>query len=311
METPNSTLSSPPVTYSSSDITKEKIQNSNFDIKTPTATVSRLWRPAAQRNLKNQWMKLASHKQKWVSASSTGRTHATSLVNAHLSERYVPLMDLGVLSDMPLIREKACMKLAGQQELYWKKLISCYRDMVGVVSHMVNDSQSMRCYMKGPSGSPLIQFSSHSESKNDLGDGGGIPVFTFWSLSTHEKLGQELVQMFASELVLKRLIVLELLCISCQEQQTDKPSWSIELYLGEFEDLRLSGLYCEESRQPVLPRINGHASDTRVSEKSNIWPDREVLEVYLTTWLVEVNIDTHRMEDIFSIVGEEMHVNIS
>lgn len=40
----------------------------------------------------------------------------------------------------------------------------------------------MRSFIKG-TGSPLVQFSSFSEDKNDNGDGGGIPVYTFWSTS--------------------------------------------------------------------------------------------------------------------------------
>lgn len=57
--------------------------------KTPQASpsVTRLWRPAAQRNLRNQWSKLASYRQQWASSSSKGRSHATDLVNAHLSQR--------------------------------------------------------------------------------------------------------------------------------------------------------------------------------------------------------------------------------
>jgi len=47
--------------------------------------------------------------------------------------------------------------------------------------HMVNASKSMRSYLQG-SGGPLMQFSSISVDKNDNGDGGGIPVFTFWSI---------------------------------------------------------------------------------------------------------------------------------
>lgn len=49
---------------------------------------ARLWRPAAQRNLRNQWSRLASCRQQWASSSSSGRSHATSLVNAYLSQRY-------------------------------------------------------------------------------------------------------------------------------------------------------------------------------------------------------------------------------
>ena len=49
---------------------------------------------------------------------------------------------------------------------------------------MVNTSRSMRSYVKGTSSSPLVQFSCSSEDKNDAGDGGGIPVFAFWSISS-------------------------------------------------------------------------------------------------------------------------------
>ncbi|GLT72462.1 hypothetical protein SLA2020_443960 [Shorea laevis] len=79
----------------------------------PSAT--RLWRPAAQRNLRNQWSKLASQRQQWASASSSGKSHANSLVNAYLSQRYMPSLELGVLSDMADIRKKACRKLFKQQ----------------------------------------------------------------------------------------------------------------------------------------------------------------------------------------------------
>ncbi|KAF9624169.1 hypothetical protein IFM89_008107 [Coptis chinensis] len=273
---------------------------------------SRLWRPAAQRNLKNQWLKLVSHKQKWVSASSNGRSHATSLVNSYLSIRYLPLMELGVLSDMRNIKEMASFKLAQQQETYTKKLISSYKDMVAVVAHMISDSRSMRCFMKGPIGSPLMQYSSHSEdNRNDLGDGGGIPVFTFWSVPYHEKLAQEFVKMFASELLLKRLLVVELFSITGEKQKTEKISWADELYQGEFEDLISSGLYCEETCQPLPPRIYDQESDFPVTVRSNNRPDHEVLQVYLTTWLVEVNIETHRVEETLTTVGEEMHILVT
>lgn len=119
-------------------------------------TTSRLWRPAAQRNMRNQWSRLVSCKGRWVSASSEGRASATGLVNAYLSRRqvsssrknhkvllvhfvclisldisgrrspfvddnffvyfrYMPEMNLGVLKDMPMIREKACEKLTRKQ----------------------------------------------------------------------------------------------------------------------------------------------------------------------------------------------------
>nr|XP_048329997.1 uncharacterized protein LOC112491685 isoform X3 [Ziziphus jujuba var. spinosa] len=49
-------------------------------------SVSRLWRRAAQRKLRNQWSKLAAYRQQWASSSSAGKSHATSLVNAYLDQ---------------------------------------------------------------------------------------------------------------------------------------------------------------------------------------------------------------------------------
>ncbi|CBI15027.3 unnamed protein product, partial [Vitis vinifera] len=63
-----------------------------------------------------------------------GKSHATDLVNSFLSQRYMPAMELGVLSDMPNIRKKACMKLLKQQGLHGSKLLSAYKDMVCILN---------------------------------------------------------------------------------------------------------------------------------------------------------------------------------
>ncbi|PIM96993.1 hypothetical protein CDL12_30546 [Handroanthus impetiginosus] len=80
-----------------------------------SSSSARLWRPAAQRNLKNQWSKLNSLRHEWRSATFAARSHATAIVNSYLSQKYMDGMDFGVLSDMPNIREKACYKLFMQQ----------------------------------------------------------------------------------------------------------------------------------------------------------------------------------------------------
>lgn len=303
----NKPFSPPP----SSDSTNSKHQTgTESSISTPLPpSVIRLWRPVAQRNLRNQWSKLASYRKEWSASSSSARSHATSLVNSYLSQRYMNAMDLGVLSDMPDIRKKACCKLFKQQELHQRKLLSSYKDMVAVVVHMVNTSRSMRSFNKGTS-SPLVQFSSFSEDKNDKGDGGGIPVYAFWSISSFEDLAYELVQMFRLELNLKRLLVVELLSISSEEFPVNRVCWLDELYTGEFDDLCTCHLYSNEVGEPVPPKIEGWKSDSP-AEQSNCQLDEEVLQVYLTTWLTEVNIDTYRVDEIFATVGEEMHVSLS
>jgi hypothetical protein len=89
----------------------------------------RLWRPAAQRNLRNQWSNLSNCRQQWIVACSAGRSHATLLVNSYLSQKYMPMMELGVLSDMFDIDKKALKKLFTQQSSYRIKLLSSYKEM--------------------------------------------------------------------------------------------------------------------------------------------------------------------------------------
>ncbi|XP_034673059.1 uncharacterized protein LOC117904525 isoform X3 [Vitis riparia] len=167
--------------------------------------------------------------------------------------RYMPAMELGVLSDMPNIRKKACMKLK-QQGLHGSKLLSAYKDMVGTSNHDVLACQSSQ---------------------------------------TH------------------RLLIVELLSISCEEApQDDRYCWSDELYPGEFDDLGICSLHSKEIGDIIPPKIIGFESHSPVT-RSNQQPDHEILQVYLTTWLAEVNIDTHRVDEIFAVIGEEMDVGLS
>ncbi|XP_022988462.1 uncharacterized protein LOC111485701 [Cucurbita maxima] len=285
-------------------------------ITTPSSSpllpsVIRLWRPSAQRNIRNQWSKLSSLKQQWASSSSSGRSHATSVVNAYLSQKYMPSMELGSLSDMLDIRNKACLKLSKQQELYRSKLLSSYNDMVDVVVQMVNTCRLMRCYFKGTSSSTLIQFSTSFEDNQseDAGDGGGISVFTSLTIPCFEKLAEELVQMFGLELNLKRQLLMELLSISSGSSQYSLV-WSEELYSGEFDNLRLCNLLSEETSTPLHPTLKGRESNTHMVSR-NHQPNPEVLQVYLVAWLADVNIHTKRVDEIFEIVSEEIHVSLS
>lgn len=67
--------------------TESKLQTLKLNNSSPSTT--RHWRPATQWNLRNQWSKLVSQKQQWAKASSSGRSHLTSLVNSYLSQRYM------------------------------------------------------------------------------------------------------------------------------------------------------------------------------------------------------------------------------
>ncbi|WVZ10410.1 hypothetical protein V8G54_014940 [Vigna mungo] len=184
-------------------------------------SVLRLWRPQAQRNLRNQWSQLASFKNRWFSASSAARSHATALVNFHLSQR----------------------------------------DMVGIVSDMINVSRSMKCFFKGSSSSPLLQFSYNSADQSDFGDagdGGGIP----------------------------RLLVLEFMSTGYDTSEVKELHWSTQLYDDEFKDLRDCNLYCEGTHGPIPPSFRDGKSDI-TSLRFDNQPNPEILQVYNPTFVFE------------------------
>ena len=107
---------------------------------------------------------------------------------------------------------------------------------------------------------------------------------------------------------------MELVSLSCEVPQPVKLSWSAELYHGEFDDLSKCSLY---SNEPILPRLReDNLGISSVSHTNQ--PTSEILQVcgicfqekssvkiilqglffamqiYLTTWLAEINIDSHR-----------------
>ncbi|XP_047968535.1 uncharacterized protein LOC125212411 [Salvia hispanica] len=274
-----------------------------------SSSEARQWRPHAQRNLRNQWSKLNLLRQDWRSASDAGRSHATAIVNSYLSQKYMDGMEFGVLSDMPNIRRNAAYKLFMQQELNRGRLLKSYKDMVGILTDMVRICKSMRCYYIGTSNSPLAQFSFSSEDGNDSGDCGGIPVFQFCSIASFEKLALEITKMFILDLNVKRSLVVEFLSIYDEKvAEAMVLQWSDELYEGEFGDLATLNLYSAETHKLNPPSLsNCNSSTSNIQSKRQ--QDSIVLEVSLTTWLADVNIDKYRIEEIFGIAGEEMHVN--
>ncbi|KAJ7555739.1 hypothetical protein O6H91_05G052700 [Diphasiastrum complanatum] len=171
---------------------------------------TRLWRPAAQRRVRNAWSSMFAEHTAWVSASAKGLSVANALVNALLSERYLPTLDLGALHDMVNIREKAHLKLLHQQEGYFDQLLEIYQDLVKIICRMTEASKSMRTYVKGPINRPLVEFSSDQKLDGDFGDGGGAVIFSTLSLQSFERLAEELVAMFVSELNVKRLLISEM-----------------------------------------------------------------------------------------------------
>ncbi|CAM0871967.1 unnamed protein product [Alopecurus aequalis] len=247
---------------------------------TPSPSSLRQWRPAAQRNLRNQWSRLLAGKKRWLAADTVGRSHAAAIVNAHLSRSYMPATDLGVLKDMPGIRDRASAKLAHKEVQCQEMLLSAYKEMVILIQ------KGHACHFL------LVR----------LRDGGGAPVYKWISMLEFENLAQELVEMFVSELQLKRLIVLELLSINIKEGTDPSIGWSAELYDGEMYEFQSIGLQSGDS----CPLPENWRADVLQAQLPGHTRSHEVLQVYLTSWLANVNINTTRIDEIFELVGEEM-----
>ncbi|KAG4378650.1 hypothetical protein GLYMA_17G077251v4 [Glycine max] len=86
-----------------------------------------------------------------------------------------------------------------------------------------------------------------------------------------------------------RLLVLEFMSISYDTSAVKQLHWSTQLYDDEFKDLRDCNLYCVVTHGPVPPRLRDGKSGIDALRFDN-QPNPEVLQVYLTTWLAEVNM---------------------
>ncbi|CAN6999435.1 unnamed protein product [Brassica oleracea var. botrytis] len=90
-----------------------------------------------------------------------------------------------------------------------------------------------------PSSGSIIQFSGSKEDSDDAGDCGGIPLFYFFNVSAFEKMAEELVEMFKREVILKRLLVMELVSLSCvkflnQTSSVGQRSFTMGVYVSQF-----------------------------------------------------------------------------
>lgn len=115
--------------------------------------------------------------------------------------------------------------------------------------------------------------------------------------------------MFVSELKLKRLLVLELFFLTLKEgvEHPTSLDWGDELYDGERNTLQSVGLQSGES----CPLPENWCADISGGQRLGNPPSHEALQVYLTTWLANVNINMGRVDEIFELVEEDMQIKLS
>ena len=79
---------------------------------------------------------------------------------------------------------------------------------------------------------------------------------------------------------MQRLLVIELLSISCETPQVNEFCWSDELYPGEFDDLSMCNLYSKENHQLVTPRLKDcNSAMHALPVQHNHQPNQEILQV--------------------------------
>lgn len=83
---------------------------------------------------------------------------------------------------------------------------------------------------------------------------------------------------------MQRLVVVELLSISCDVPTVNSLDWSDELYPGEFGELSICNLYGEVTCKPIYPRLDGQKFEMPAA-RCNQQPDHDVLQV----WVLLIN----------------------
>ncbi|KAG0625861.1 hypothetical protein M758_2G085100 [Ceratodon purpureus] len=271
-----------------------------------SAGAARLWRPAAQRHVRNAWAAMHAERAAWASASAASFQTASALVNLSLSRRFIATMDLGVLQDMDAICQKARAKMGRQQEGQVAQLLTKFDDQVKALSNMLQASKEMRAYRSEDG--PLIMFSNEPSVEGDTGDGAGAPVFATLPISIFEKLAEEIVAMFETELKLKWLLTSEFRALVYPKAL---PVINFENIEGCDQFKSFSGTASRSGLPDLLAKSefinldwNQVGDILKVRSKEEV--QRETYQVYLTALLIEVNIDKQRIEEIVAMINDEM-----
>ncbi|XP_024401411.1 uncharacterized protein [Physcomitrium patens] len=215
-------------------------------------------------------------------------------------------MDLGVLQNMGAICQKASAKMGLQQERYLAQLLSKLESQIQALSNMLQASKSMRAYRSEDG--PLIMYSNEPSVEGDAGDGAGAPVFSTLPLSVFEKLAEEMVAMYETELKLKLLLWLEFRALVYPDAE---PVLNFENNEGCDQFKIFSGVTIFSGLRHLSAKSefinldwNQLRDNLKLRSKEEV--PRETYQVYLTALLVEVNIDKQRIEEIAAMVTDEM-----
>ncbi|CAM6117000.1 unnamed protein product [Calypogeia fissa] len=264
---------------------------------------NRFWRPAAQRSVRNACGFLQGQQSAWSTASTNARSAATNLVNAYLSDNDIAAMDLGIISDMEGIRDKAKIKLRALQEQNLLQYLKSYDALVNAVLEMRTISTSMRTYVKDSGGGPLIEFTKNPTVDGDTGDGGGVAVFETLPLCIFEFLAKEMVVMFQKELRVKWLLAKEFHNLVYKSTETTANSNGQDRHFGYGDPVK----YAEGSELgDDVDEVDEALPATVVLDRKRNPPSRETLQVYLTALLAEGHINKDRVSEISRLWSEEM-----
>ncbi|KAL3688588.1 hypothetical protein R1sor_014897 [Riccia sorocarpa] len=264
---------------------------------------SRLWRPAAQRSVRNAWSYIHGQRSSWSSASAVALSAAKSLVNAYLSYGNVDDMNYGVLTDMEGLKEKTRRKLLYNQKKFLRVYLNSYEEMVQAVFQMINAARSMKTYVND-SGGGLITF-TNTQVDGDSGDCGGIPVFSCLPLSVYELLAAEIVSMYQKELKVKWLLACEFCRLVTPEVSE---AFSLQKKLSSLHSIEETANSTPLSSPTEELETDSSVESLKATSPTTKPPKRETLQVYLTSLLAEVYINRDRIQEISRICDEEMSV---
>lgn len=293
----------------------------------PPSSPGRLWRPLAQRAVRNAFSSLAAARARWEAAASKGLASATALVNAALSNRYVDSMDLGALKHMPDIRQLAKAKLRRQLRAHVLQLRAALADLGAAVRAAEAAAAELAALPRhlagggepGPSGggeSPLraglppagaatVDGATAGAREEGGGSGAapaaggglpGLPPFCVDGAAT--PAGALDVVAFASLPLGVFLALGDEMCAMWRKELATKRRVVLALELLGGGDVAAA----DAPGAATWRRSEGGSVGGPEGEP----PGREALEVLLTAWMLEVHIDKARLDEIRDIVQDEI-----
>mmetsp|Transcript_24861 Transcript_24861/g.47166 ORF Transcript_24861/g.47166 Transcript_24861/m.47166 type:complete len:245 (+) Transcript_24861:92-826(+) len=230
----------------------------------------RQWRKLAQQRVRSSLNGVANARVQWQMAHGEGRAAAKEIANTHLSIRYLKSSDLGDLSDLPHLLSCATRKLQAQQSNGLALLAGAHKMLVDATSSMqaaLAEGFEMESSLTWNHECNAGSANSSTAINNDKAAGEKVYRVPLFSC-----LSLASIESLAAEI--------------------------LNMYHAELKVKRQIVLDMEE-----LVNAKG---DTLVDPTGSPIDIQQRMEVCVTTWMIEPQINTSRLDEIMLLLEDDM-----